>query len=157
KLYAVDDPPRLWKASSLWTSVQPQAPVVLLRQTMSAKPSPLRSPAPTATSPVAGSATFIVPVTEVPSMLQIMVEPSEFCQRMSDLPSPSKAALVTAFQVAPGLASVACDATEVPVRSSSHTSGVPAAGSPPRLRPVGGPPPFWSRTSEMPSALKSSR
>src|SRR5262249_28757252 len=73
-------------------------------QTMSAIPSPLKSPAPITCQVDPGLAPASAPETRfVPSINQIAGDASLFCQRMSDLPSPLKSPVALMCQADPGL------------------------------------------------------
>src|SRR5258706_14406637 len=71
---------------------------------MSALPSPLKSPAPTACQEEPGLDPARPPETNVvPFISQTATVPSSFCHRRSDLPSPLKSPATLICQADPGL------------------------------------------------------
>src|SRR6266404_635942 len=106
---------------------------------MSDRPSPLKSPVPTACQLGPGLATLPPPITLVPFSSQMAISPLLFCHRISERPSPLKSPVPTACQLGPGLPRLPPPMTLVPFISQRTTSPLS----------------FCHRTSDLPSPLKS--
>src|SRR5205085_1459708 len=70
---------------------------------MSARPSPLKSPLPTACQLGPGLPRTALPITLVPFISQIATEPSSFCHRISAKPSRLNSPVALMCQAGPGL------------------------------------------------------